>query len=172
MEWVYFPKTEPIPDALRDAVFAFHKHHSEIDSRLNDTNEERLKSDDVLAIVAPSLESLGFAVERGKKEVDKIRIPVLYGVQGREELWFEADAYCATSKTVVEVEAGRAVVNYQFLKDIFEASMMVDTDYLILAVRSCYQGRNDFEKIMKYLETIYLTNKLGLDLKGIVLIGY
>ena len=172
MEWVYFPKTEPIPEPLSDTVAAFHRHHSQIDSRRNDNNEERLKSDEVLAILSPSLEQLGFDVEKSKRKADKIRIPVLYGVQGREDLCFEADAYCTASKTVVEVEAGRAVVNYQFLKDIFQASMMVNTDYLILAVRNLYKGSNDFEKVLKYLETIYLTNKIKFELKGIVLIGY
>ena len=96
----------------------------------------------------------------------------MYGTNGSEELAFEADAYSAKLKTVVEVEAGRALTNYQFLKDVFQASMMIETDYLVLAVRRCYRGRNDFDEIKKFIETIYLTNRIQLDLKGILLIGY
>ena len=99
-------------------------------------------------------------------------MPVLYGNLGKAKLTFEADAYNEEFKTVIEVEAGRAVINYQFLKDIFQASMMVETDYLVLAVRNLYKGRNDFEVVSNFLETIYLTNKIKLDLKGILLVGY
>jgi hypothetical protein len=37
---------------------------------------------------------------------------------------------------VVEVEAGRGVVNYQFLKDFFEACTMVGVEKLCIAVRN------------------------------------
>ena len=50
--------------------------------------------------------------------------------------------------------------------------MMVETDYLVLAVRVSYSNRNDYEVIHKFLDSIYLTNKIKLDLKGILLIGY
>ncbi len=70
------------------------------------------------------------------------------------------------------MEAGRAVTNYQFLKDIFQASMMVETEYLILAVRILYREHNDYETVRKFIETVYLTNKVKLDLKGILLVGY
>ena len=57
--------------------------------------------------------------------------------------------------------------------------MMIDTDYLILAVKNVYRNNKitktvtkDFEKINEFIETIYLTKKIDLDLKGILLIGY
>ena len=50
--------------------------------------------------------------------------------------------------------------------------MMMDTNYLILAVRNLYKGKNDFSKIKSFIEVIYLTNKIKLDLKGIILVGY
>ncbi|WP_336774145.1 hypothetical protein [Paenibacillus sp. MMO-58] len=37
---------------------------------------------------------------------------------------FEADAYNKEFETVLEIEAGRAATNYQFLKDLFQACMM------------------------------------------------
>jgi hypothetical protein len=39
----------------------------------------------------------------------------------------------------IEVEAGRAVDNNQFLKDIFQACMMFAVDYLILGVKNYYR---------------------------------
>jgi len=57
--------------------------------------------------------------------------------------------------------------------------MMIDTDYLILAVKNVYRNNKitktvtkDFEKINEFIETIYLTKKIYLDLKGILLVGY
>ena len=56
---------------------------------------------------------------------------------------------------------------------------MIDTDYLILAVKNVYRNNKitktvtkDFEKINEFIETIYLTKKIYLDLKGILLVGY
>ena len=82
------------------------------------------------------------------------------------------DGWHEENKVVLEIERGRAFANYQFLKDIFEASVMVDVDYLVLAVSNLYLGSNDFEKICVWLETIYATNRIKLSLKGILLVGY
>ena len=172
IQWIFYPKTNLLPEFLRQPVEKFQEVYSKIDSTKNDSNDLRLASDEVLRILTPGLESIGYRVERSKKTTDKVRVPVLYGAQGKEELAFEADAYNKDSKTVIEVEAGRAVTNYQFLKDIFQASMMSNTDYLILAMRNVYKGNNDFSKASSFLETIYLTNRIKLDLKGILLIGY
>jgi hypothetical protein len=85
---------------------------------------------------------------------------------------FDADALSADGTIVLEVEAGRGVVNYQFLKDIFQACLMHNVEYLILAVRNDYRGHNDFQAVHVFLETLYISNRLILPLKGIVLIGY
>lgn len=85
---------------------------------------------------------------------------------------FNADALSADGRIVIEVEAGRAVDNKQFLKDIFQACMMHNVEYLVLVVRNIYRGNKDFEKIYTFLETLYISNRLKLPLKGILLIGY
>ena len=172
IDWIFYPKNNLIPDLLLSTVDVFEQNINKIDSTENDNNLNRLKSDEVLSVISNGLEELSYQVEKSKKAIDKIRIPVMFGKGGVEELAFEADAYHPEFKTVVEVEAGRAVINYQFLKDIFQASMMLNTDYLILAVRKSYRAQNDFEKINSFLEAMYLTNKIKLDLKGILLIGY
>jgi hypothetical protein len=48
----------------------------------------------------------------------KIHVPVLFGANGKVEKSFDADAYSPKAGFVLEVEAGRAVANNQFLKDL------------------------------------------------------
>jgi hypothetical protein len=51
-------------------------------------------------------------------------------------------------------QAGRAVVNNQFLKDFFQACMMDEVEYLALAVRNLYGKSNDFERVCVFFETL------------------
>jgi hypothetical protein len=55
------------------------------------------------------------------KRADKIQAPVLFGRNGKLDKYFEADGLNEEFKTFLEVEAGRAVANYQFLKDLFSS---------------------------------------------------
>lgn len=126
----------------------------------------------VLSHIRPGLESLGFQVEKSKSAEGKIKVPVLYGANGRIEKYFEADAYNQAEKIVVEVEAGRAVTNYQFLKDLFQACVMQDVDYAVIAVRQDYRGGDDFSKVINFLDTLFASTRLKLPLAGVLIIGY
>ncbi|PQO36847.1 hypothetical protein C5Y96_06685 [Blastopirellula marina] len=167
INWLYFPKSSKPDKLIVSVVSAFESVATEIDS----TNNE-LKSNEVLEIVAPRLVSLGFKVETGKKSSEKIQVPVLFGYNGRLEKSFDADAYHQPEGFVIEVEAGRAVVNNQFLKDLFQACMMHDVLYLAIAVRNQYRGMKDFERVVRFFNTLYASNRLSLPLKGILIIGY
>lgn len=50
--------------------------------------------------------------------------------------------------------------------------MMFDVGYLVLAVRNVYRTHYDFDGVYCCLETLYISNRLHLPLKGILLIGY
>lgn len=50
--------------------------------------------------------------------------------------------------------------------------MMHEIEVLVLAVRNDYRGVDDFKKVYSFLETLYISNKIKLPLKEIVLIGY
>ena len=154
IDWIFYPKNNLIPDLLLYKVDVFEQNINKIDSTENDNNLNRLKSDEVLSVISNGLEELSYQVEKSKKRIDKISIPVVYGQSGKEELKFEADAYHEEWKTVIEVEAGRAFTNYQFLKDIFQASMMMKTDYLIIVVRNLYNKHHDYEKINNFIYLI------------------
>ena len=134
----------------------------------------------MLSFVRPGLEKLGFRVEKGKGRDDKIGVPVLFGENNAIDKSFYADALSGDNRIVVEVEAGRATANNQFLKDIFQASMMFEVEYLVIAVMNEYKFKirgvehtnYDFQTIRTFLETLYVSNRLQLPLKGILLIGY
>ena len=172
INWSFFPKTDPLPKELKSSIKVFESHFKRIDSSKNDTNDLRLTSDQVLAEVASDFIQLDFEVETGKKASEKIRVPVLFGNQGNVSQAFEVDGYHRENQIVLEIEAGRAYTNHQFLKDIFEASVMVDVNYLVLAVRTIYNGHEDYKKITDWLDTLFITNRIKLDLKGILVIGY
>ena len=173
MNYSYFPRNDDIPESIKRVVNIFKNHENKIDSFSNDsTNEGRLSSDDVLRVIESDLEVEGFLVEKSKAKKDKIRMPVHVGNEDKARLFFEVDAWKEEAGIVIEVEAGRALDNHQFLKDVFEAAMMTDIKYLVIAVRECYRGRNDYLKIYEWLEPFYSTQRIKLDLKGILLIGY
>ena len=58
--------------------------------------------------------------------------------------------------------------------------MMFEVEYLVIAVLNEYHfnssGRDtvskDYQEIKTFLETLYISNRLQLPLRGILLIGY
>lgn len=164
---MYFPRSTRATPLALSVVGAFEAVAVKIDSANRD-----LPSNDVLALAAPHLQTAGFVVEIGKKAAQRINVPVLFGLNGQMEKSFDADAYHQGEGFVVEVEAGRGVVNNQFLKDLFQACMMHDVFYLAIAVRNVYKGRPDFTMVCRFLSTLYSSQRLQLPLKGILILGY
>ena len=160
----FFSHSVGINSEIEAVINCFQKNYDDIKSP-----EKKLKSNDVLKIVSTDLKELGFKVEESKKE--KNNVPILDD-DNRIVKYFEADAISADGKILLEVEAGRAYANNQFLKDVFQACMMQGVDFLIIAVRNQYKNSNDFLKIFQYFETLYVDERFKLPLKGIVLIGY
>ena len=169
--WQYYPKSDGLPDHLGLVVRAFTSHEPVIRSLIGD-DESDLSSDRVLAMIGTDLRHLGYQVETSKKAADKIQVPVLFGRNGLVEKSFDADAFDPTTGTVLEIEAGRAVVNNAFLKDLFQACMMQDVNYAAIAVRNVYRGSRDFDRVVSFFDTLYASRRLSLPLKGILIIGY
>lgn len=167
LKYQLFPRSFGITLEVKAVIDCFEQNYDSIKSPDNTLN-----SDEVLKIIKPYLEVLGFKVEASKSQIDKIKVPVLFSLNNKIDKFFDADAVSANGKIVLEVEAGRAYVNNQFLKDIFQACMMPSVEYLILAVRNNYRGNDDFSKIFTFLETLYINGRLQLPVSGIVLIGY
>jgi hypothetical protein len=163
----FFPRSHGITNQIADVIKCF-----ESESHKFKSPEFNLSSNEVLEIIKPRLQKIGFIVEEGKTKDKKIQVPVLFGINNSIDKSFNADAVSKDGKIVIEVEAGRAVDNNQFLKDIFQACMMFEVEYLIIAVRNYYRKADDFLKIYSFLETLYISSRLHLQLKGIPLIGY
>lgn len=162
-----FPRSVAITEEIQKIINCFEKESCNIDSEASE-----LKSNEVLKAVCPHLQEIGFDVETGKAAEQKINVPVLFGQNNSIDKCFNADALSSDKRIVIEVEAGRATENNQFLKDLFQASMMFNVEYLVLAVRNKYRTHNDFDIVYTFLETLYISNRIKLPLKGILLIGY
>ena len=168
----FFPRSRGLDEEMAKIVTAFQC--------VDKSSHVQMRSNDMLALVRPHLEKIGFRVERGKHKSEKIDVPVLFGENNEVDKSFWADALSKDGRIVLEVEAGRAVRNNQFLKDIFQASMMFDVEYLVLAVLNEYRFNSgsgacvskDYAEVKTFLETMYVSNRLRLPLKGILLIGY
>ena len=50
--------------------------------------------------------------------------------------------------------------------------MMHDVFYLGIAVRNVYRKSPDFEKVVRFFDTMYASHRLILPLKGILVVGY
>lgn len=167
IHYQFFPRSQGVTHQIQDIIKCFENVSSKISSE-----NHQLSSNEVLSIAREGLEKIGFVVETGKRSQQKINVPVLFGLNNSIDKCFNADALSSDGKIVIEVEAGRAVDNNQFLKDIFQACMMHYVEYLVLVVRNTYRGNKDFERIFTFLETLYISNRLQLPLKGILIIGY
>jgi hypothetical protein len=167
IQWVHFPKSRAATQLALQVVEAFSGAADDIDSATH-----HHESNEVLARVAPALRKCGFIVEASRKRADKVSVPVLFGLNGRAEKTFDADAYHEAEGFVVEIEAGRGVVNNQFLKDLFQACMMHDVSYLAIALRNQYRTSQDFEKVCRFFDTLYASQRLQLPLRGVLVIGY
>ena len=167
IQYQFFPRSRGINSQMQEIINIFKRVENDISSDKND-----LVSNAVLNLLRPHLNKIGFSVETGKAAENKIDVPVLFGKDNVVDKSFYADALSEDGTIVIEVEAGRATENNQFLKDIFEACMMFDVEYLVLAVRNAYRTHDDFNRCYTFLETLYVSNRLHLPLKGILLVGY
>lgn len=167
IRYQYFPRSRGITTEIKQVIDCFTNSEDKICSANNN-----LSSNDVLEVIRDDLQNIGFKIETGKTKAGKIHVPVLFGLDNTIDKSFNADAVSEDGKIVIEVEAGRAVDNNQFLKDIFQACMMFEVEVLIIAGRNDYRGNDNFTYIYRFLETLYISNRLHLPLKGILLIGY
>jgi hypothetical protein len=167
IEWQYYPRSRRAIPLAEAVVQAFKNEANTISSASFEHNSNK-----VLDALRKHLLEIGFEVESGKRTDEKICVPVLFGRGGEVEKSFDADAYHRAEGFVVEIEAGRAVANNQFLKDLFQACMMHEVKYLAIAIRKVYRGDKNFETVCRFFDTLYASNRLTLPLEGILIIGY
>ena len=171
--WQLFPRNLKSSQHIPNLVEVFESSVSTIG-----TPDNQLNSNDVLEEVRPGLTAIGYEVEAPGPPRVKVRRPVLFGRNGKVEQYFDVDAFQSDTGTVVEVEAGRAVINHQFLKDLFEACAMQDVKYLCIAVANEYKSNpnakpaKDFDKVVRFFETLYASDRMTLPFIGVLIVGY
>ena len=67
IQYQFFPRSIGLIEPMEEVINVFKKAEDKISSSTND-----LKSDDVLSIVRPELEKIGYCVEQNKKDEGKI----------------------------------------------------------------------------------------------------
>ena len=93
---------------------------------------------------------------------------------------YEVDAFQPADGIALEVEAGRGALGNAGYRDLIQASLMVDVDYLLLAVLIEYRFRvngkprvsKSYQDTRARLQAIYASQRLVLPLRGVLLIGY
>ena len=106
INWIYYPRSDEATEMALKVVGVFKAASTKIDPE-----SHTLSSNEVLSVLSDGLVAAGFAVEKGKTASQKIKVPVLFGLNGKLEKSFDADAYNSKEGFVVEVEAGRGVTN-------------------------------------------------------------
>lgn len=170
--WKFYPVRLPAPEWVSGILKAFEDAREQIDSCV----AQGVESNDCLAAVRPSLQKLGFIIESGKTKKEKISRPVLFGENGIPQVSYEVDGFHGQDKIVLEVEAGRGAANNADYRDLVRASLMVDVDYLVLAMMCEYRAgkslTRSYVQTKRRLDAIYASERLKLPLKGVLLIGY
>ena len=175
--WDYFPRNTRPPDWVEPFVTNVRASEESISTVERKTG---LGSDRVLQQLAPGLRELGFAVESGKKASDRIRRPVLFGNNGREEVSYEIDGFHDAHGIVVEVEAGRGARGNATYRDIIRTSLILDARYLALLLPAVYRhvsgGREvsvrAYKECADLLSALYASQRLPLPFRGVLLVGY
>jgi hypothetical protein len=176
--WRFFPAHSPPPEWVLPLASAFEERRTEIDSGVE--HETPMQSNAVLAAVEPGLTTLGFQVEQGTSAEGRLHRPVLFGDEGEFLRKYEIDAFHPEHGIALEVEAGRATMGNAIYRDLIQASLMVDAQYLALAVPAEYRYRSgsrtakepSYGKTYSVVEAIYSSERLSLPFEGLLLIGY
>lgn len=134
-----FPRTEA-PPGFTEAIVAAFKGREVTIATID--LEKGLTSDAILHILRPDLMALGFSVEQGKMISDKIKRPVFFGENGAATLQYEVDAFHSGWRCGLEIEAGRATEGNAIYRDLIQALVMVDLDWLVLAVPNGYRRKS------------------------------
>ena len=120
---------------------------------------------------------MGFSVEKDKTSSGIIRRPVFFGEYGVPAKTYNIDAYHPGFKPGLEIEAGRGTKGNAVYRDIIQTCLLVDVDFLALAVLREYKyGKTAIEfsynATKELLGAVYSSPRLQLPMKGILLIGY
>lgn len=171
-----FPRTEAPPEFIPQVVAVFEQHRSSIATT---KLKKGLTSDKVLQLLRNDLLSLGFEIEAGKKDKQRIERPVFFGEGGIPELQYHIDGYQPEWRCGLEIEAGRAWMGNAFYRDLIQAMVMIRVDHLCIAIPIRYVYRSNRKRIenpsydntIKVADALYGHTRLQVPY-GLTIIGY
>ena len=93
---------------------------------------------------------------------------------------YEVDAWLENPGVIIEIEAGRAVMGNAFYRDLVRTSLIVNANYLAIAVMLNYEYRSgsrqvsshDYDIAHDQLDAMYSSGRLKLPFEGVLIIGY
>ncbi len=173
----YYPRNVAAPEWVDPLVDVFRTCRSQIDTVLL---SKGISSDEVLEHLRSGLVTLGFEVERGKRDDEKVRRPVLFGDEAMPRVTYDVDGFHDALGIAVEVEAGRGAANNADYRDIVRSSLILDCRFLTLAIPLAYKFTSTgkptsiaaYSNTRNQLDAIYASQRLRLPFEGILLIGY
>lgn len=173
----YYPKNVAAPGWVGALTATFHEVRKDIDTvRL----PKGLSSDHVLRALRPGLIAMGFEVESGKHQSEKVLRPVLFGDEGRPRVMYEIDAFHDDYGIALEIEAGRGASNNADYRDIVRTALILKSRFLALATPIEYKFKNKgketsipaYKHTHDRLDAIYASQRLRLPFDGALIIGY
>jgi hypothetical protein len=171
-----FPRTKPSPGFIKSIVDVFKEHEAQISTI---QLLKGLESNHVLTILRNGFVNLGFQVETGKADAEKLHRPVFFGENDEPTLRYEIDAYHPDWKCGLEIEAGRAILGNAIFRDLFQAMVMVDIDHLCLAIPNTYKYKSGgklmvsryYDKSITIADALYGHGRTQIPY-GLTIIGY
>lgn len=171
-----FPRTQTPPPFVPDLIELFERHEQQIGTSLR---KKGLTSDALLAVLRPDLIELGFDVEAGKRNEDKIMRPVFFAENAKPGLQYQVDAWHPVWLAGLELEAGRAWMGNAVYRNLVQALVMVDMEHLILAVPQLYRYKTsghatlsrDYENTVAVADALYAHSRVEMPFR-LCVIGY
>ncbi|MBX3273241.1 MAG: hypothetical protein KF729_23450 [Sandaracinaceae bacterium] len=171
-----FPSTRPPPTIAFEVVEAFRSEEHAVASVGRMTG---MKSDAVLAAIAPELIEIGFQVEVGKQNHQRLERPVFFGENGEPTVQYSIDAFHPGAGCGLEVEAGRAWMSNAVYRDLVQALVMVDVQHLILCVANEYRFRSagrivvnpDYSRTVEVARALFGHSRVKMPY-GLTVVGY
>lgn len=168
--WKYYPSWRQPPEWVEEILRLVRDAQPHVDS-----NDRHLKSNEVLALLRPALNDLGFEVEG---EADRYTLPVLFGEDGKVAKSFNVDAFRSSDGIAVEIESGGAFENNRILYDLVKMVLGVIVEFGVLIVPQKYETENrkfrdQYDECRRLFDAIWANpERLKLPLDGLLLVGY
>lgn len=177
VKWQTYPRWQPPSAEVLSLVSVFDEAQPVIG-----TPQNQKKSNQVLSAVSDGLRLLGFQVETqpavgSEERKKKVKVPVLFGENGKPSKTFEVDAWHEQNGTVLEVEAGIAIDARKLYQDLFEAAVIPGVKTLAVAVMKGYKPArrrtpiDDFSRAKAVLDTAD-ASAFSYPFSSLLLIGY